>query len=287
MLTALRRALADAGLATAHSRVACNVLLNEHRVAHAFVDGRFVVARVLEAGAAAREHAALRDAFAVLGHAVPEPLALVHVDGTAFLFCRGVTHRPAQLEAVAAGPLWRNIIDDLNSCAAAFVVAPGGASHVDTARGVVHRYAHEPFAAVLAGWIDEAAARLDHLPHVRQHGDFVANNVGLTARGPVYFDWEDFGRVTLPWFDLVTLAGSAAGFDAGRLIGGPLPDALESRLTRERLSVPGYVLLCLATFLDVKERHGYGAGIIDRVRHCADELAAGMRERARSEARAS
>jgi hypothetical protein len=51
------------------------------------------------------------------------------------------------------------------------------------------------------------------LSYVRQHGDLVANNVGVTARGIVIFDWEDFGRVELPGFDIALFLASCLDYN--------------------------------------------------------------------------
>lgn len=46
---------------------------------------------------------------------------------------------------------------------------------------------------------------LDFLPSIPQHGDFTFTNLGVTSsRNIVVFDWEDYGCVRYPGFDLVT-----------------------------------------------------------------------------------
>ena len=92
---------------------------------------------------------------------------------------------------------------------------------IDGARRFVAPGDREPHSAALAHMIDDLddaeakalrrvmddrdPAALDRLPHVSQHGDLVINNLGRAARGMVIFDWEDFGRVTLPGFDVARL----------------------------------------------------------------------------------
>jgi thiamine kinase-like enzyme len=52
-------------------------------------------------------------------------------------------------------------------------------------------------------WVENVELR--ELPEVPQHGDFVHNNLGR-ARDTLYvFDWEDYGKVCLPGFDLAML----------------------------------------------------------------------------------
>jgi hypothetical protein len=156
-------------------------------------------------------------------------------------------------------------------------------AHSVTARKLVDGYAGAPFHAVLDEWLDgPAGAWLDALPQVRQHGDFCLNNIGVDGRQLVVFDWEDFGRVTLPGFDVVVLAASSLGLDHARLDAllatdkprplGILVHELRRRLGVDRKAFRRYALLCLVTFLNLKERF-YGPGIVAQVRSLADGLA--------------
>jgi hypothetical protein len=59
---------------------------------------------------------------------------------------------------------------------------------------------------------------LADLPSIAQHGDFTANNLGFQHGDvPVVYDWEDYGLVDLPGFDIALLLGSLATFDAPQL----------------------------------------------------------------------
>lgn len=59
--------------------------------------------------------------------------------------------------------------------------------------------------------------RMAGLPARKQHGDFVMNNLGIRSSGLVVFDWEDFGKICLPGFDLAVLAASMIDFDPHKL----------------------------------------------------------------------
>jgi hypothetical protein len=52
---------------------------------------------------------------------------------------------------------------------------------------------------------------------IAQHGDFVLNNFGQTRHGLFVFDWEDYGKVTIPGLDLATFIFSVTEFDAGKI----------------------------------------------------------------------
>lgn len=75
--------------------------------------------------------------------------------------------------------------------------------------------------------LDLARDALPGLPPMPQHGDLVANNLGLRPDGTlVVFDWEDYGAVDLPGLDLFTLDMSL-GTQAGAGGSGLPPPAVE------------------------------------------------------------
>jgi len=65
---------------------------------------------------------------------------------------------------------------------------------------------------------DTETPNLATLPSIEQHGDFTANNLGFRhGDTPVVYDWEDYGLVDVPGFDVALLLASFAEFDAIRL----------------------------------------------------------------------
>ncbi len=60
---------------------------------------------------------------------------------------------------------------------------------------------------------ERIAELLSSLPAVKQHGDFTFNNLSKGGEGLIIFDWEDFGRVNYPGYDLATLIFSSFKFD--------------------------------------------------------------------------
>ena len=117
-------------------------------------------------------------------------------------------------------------------------------------------------------WTADAGVRvLDSLATVAQHGDFTANNIGITRSGIVVFDWADFGVVELPGFDLATLVLSMTGFEPARvlqLLAGTDPSLVlftESACARLGLSHTMFralLPLYLAVFLSLKSQFGTG-----------------------------
>jgi len=74
-------------------------------------------------------------------------------------------------------------------------------------------FAEHGLAQIARRWmLDEALVTIEGLAAMPQHGDLVLNNLGLATDGAlVIFDWEDFGTVSLPGFDLLTLELSVSG----------------------------------------------------------------------------
>lgn len=59
---------------------------------------------------------------------------------------------------------------------------------------------------------------LEMLPLVKQHGDFTRVNLGIgKAKKFVIFDWEDFGKICIPGFDLATILIDLADFKEASL----------------------------------------------------------------------
>lgn len=52
------------------------------------------------------------------------------------------------------------------------------------------------------------------LPNIPQHGDFVLSNLAWARTRLIVFDYEDFGRIQLPGFDMATLYLSLFEFEA-------------------------------------------------------------------------
>lgn len=245
-------------------------------------DGSFFHIRVKEQGVWPYEYDNIRSAWEVFPEHVPEPLGRYHSGGWEIIVVRGVAHRQVATGSLAGNRygLEQQILGYLDlSRRRAEVVAPRE-SHREFLREVQARATTPACAEIAAQWIAEE--HLDLLPHIRQHGDFMVGNFGLTGRGLVIFDWEDFGRVRLPGFDLCTLLASESMFDADRLraimaganLQSPEYGALIDKGCRAlglasdlfRRLIPLY----LAVFLDLKR--DYGKAIGQRVGKAVQDL---------------
>lgn len=131
-------------------------------------------------------------------------------------------------------------------------------------------FAGTKLSQVVEPWLmSPGREQIERLPHVWQHGDFARANIGETDSGLVVFDWEDYGKITLPGFDLCTLVASFIGIDPDRLkalrtgdSGADFSAMVDSACGVMRLDpglfrrlMPLYLLL----FLRLKARYGHAA----------------------------
>ncbi len=281
MIDLVTDVLESRGLVPADRLEACNVYIGKNLVFHAYgKGGEFVVVKIRESAEIEAEFAAMRLAHETMPEHVPRPLALHRARDRYLLVMEGVAHEPLIHHAVerhgaAIAEAMRRFIDG----AASRFVAPGAPGD----RG--------PHSATLARMIDsldgpEAGALrrvvagldlavLDRLAHVSQHGDLVMNNFGRAARGMIIFDWEDFGRVTLPGLDVALLICSCLRHDMARIerlfetgqprhMGEILAHFCAGEIDRElfRRLLPVYY----GTFQNLKRSLGYGAEIIEKCR---------------------
>jgi hypothetical protein len=229
--------------------------------------GRFVHLKASTHVSLESEHSATLRASAIHGAAVPRPIAHVVEAGWELLLTEG-----RRFETLQPWTLNRRVALDLVEFLARAAVtasrpSPGrhGAFLVRCLAGASTPIARHALRSWLSG---DRARQLDELAIVAQHGDFTANNIGITDPGVVVFDWADFGAVELPGFDLATLLLSLTGFDAGRAYAaldgaeepvGNLIHAAGERLGLERHRFHDLLPLYLAVFLALKS--DYAAGI--------------------------
>ena len=220
MIDLITDVLDQRGLIPADRFDACNIYIGKNLVFHAYdKDGKFVVAKVRESADAEAEFAALQLAHETMPEVVPRPLALQRVGHTYLMLIEGVAHVPLVNHAVERrgaelAQVMRRFID---GAAARFVLTDEREPHSATIARMTDDL-DEPEAEVLRQVMDGLDLEgLDRLPHVSQHGDLVLNNFGCAKRGMIIFDWEDFGRVTLPGFDVALMICSCLRHDMARI----------------------------------------------------------------------
>lgn len=224
--------------------------------------------RVKQRGVVPAEYEKCCEGWRSFPQYAPEPLGRYFRDRWEIILVRGVSHRRVCLGDIASNR--QGLIEELiaffsASCEAGHVAQPVE-PHRAFLRSVQERATDQNCAAIVNRWL--AVDELDRLPHIAQHGDFAVNNLGLRDSGLVVFDWEDFGRVALPGFDLCTVVASDSGLNPERLRAvmqgaGPQSD-LYQHLLQKACSVIGLtpelfrrlIPLYLAIFLDLKRDYG-------------------------------
>lgn len=251
-----------------------NVTLSKNALFHLFSDsGEYFILKVADEHAIQAEFAALRELWPKLGTMAPEPLGATAFGGQSILVLRGVRHSALShrnLErcgSTVREALFKLLEVQAGATPPARQDAPGFAG---AALAALRRRRPDELDS-LAVFTDERLEALSMLPAVKQHGDFLPPNLGLTPAGLIVFDWEDYGRVTMPGFDLLVFVIWMANFDAAAifsLIERP-SDALPDQLIRGfcaacRIDPAALHLLAVMSgicFFHLKRSLGYTEGI--------------------------
>jgi ubiquinone/menaquinone biosynthesis C-methylase UbiE len=250
--------------------VAWNVVFGRSTNIQLFVDQRLAYnVKVSEKNLAA-EYGALAQARKALGEHAPEPLLLTDSNHANILVCRGIS-------SFSTHAIDRKTLDFLNlymRSASEHFSAPGtGENLVASVRAIARKYANETGILGLEKLIgDRQYAILRGLKPVKQHGDLGAGNLRWAGSRLVLFDWEDFGIITVPGFDLYLLISSLHGFSVKRSnswfernrthIGRLVCETVGIELPEFLALGPLYLML----FFHLKYELGYGQSIVDVVR---------------------
>lgn len=207
------------------------------------------------------EYESLVRARADYGRHVPQPLLHRALDGLDVMVTEGVRYAPLHARDVELGK--HTVVSRLATFfeTQTRLCRPSQtATHVARLQNVLTTPVARELADAFLPWLaGDPAALLTQLPHVPQHCDFTANNLGFAGGELVVFDWEDAGVSSLHGLDICTLLMSVAEFDRERfsrlLAAGPA----EGRSVVRRLTaaagipyelflelVPAYLLEWLA-----------------------------------------
>jgi hypothetical protein len=248
-------------------------------------DGSYLHVKAAEFITLRDEARVYADAFSRHGEYMPEPRGFTTCEGWELLIAEGVEHRPLHPNPLADAPGASLVAREIWRYFAAASRTPRDEDPRHAHESLVGRlrqtFRDSPFAPLVAQWSSESAlGALAALGAVAQHGDFVENNLGMTPRGLRVFDWEDFGKVALPGFDLCTLAVSLANGiapDADMDRHGPLASRIDAFVAPacESLGLDldtfwHLVPLYLLAFLHLKQ--GYATGVRDRTARLLQRL---------------
>ncbi len=224
MLGVIQSKLRALGLVRPQSQTYCNVSIKLDNVLIDLFDdqGRYLYLRVAETYDLQAEYKIAKSVWQMFEAFVPRPLEFFREQGLSCIVFEGVDFqfvRGRDLLAAGVGDrLGRGMLDFF----AATMSSRGSgapAPEVDCVlAGIDERFAgteHECLWQQVRAGLD--LPYLASLPSLRQHGDFVPNNLGSRKSRIIIFDWEDFGKVCLPGFDLAVLLASCVDFDSNEL----------------------------------------------------------------------
>ena len=271
MIESIYSVLNELDLLPRASEMPCNIFFLRKINIQVFIDKKnFFHVKLSRQSSLSNEYEALRQAFSLWPAMVPQPLALRRRDGYELLICRGIRHQKA-LPADVFGltqPLFKSLMKFFEVSQKHFLSKGRQKPHSIAIRDIGRSFVGMPFMPSIEEWLSSSGgSTIDNLPHVKQHGDLVVGNIGVTKLGFAIFDWEDFGGVVLPGFDLATLLCSAMEFDPERIIGGIIAktDPAVMRMLTAYCRVCGIdqeMFVCmlpiyLMIFLYLKETEGY------------------------------
>jgi Phosphotransferase enzyme family len=158
-----------------------------------------------------REYHALQRAMSIIPDAVPIPLSLRRRDGLDLLVTGGIAVqavRRMSKEFIAF------LTRYLETTTMGFREADA-VTHRRFLSDICGSGCLDEWSGELGSWLASSQSGfIDDLPLVAQHGDFCLHNLGVSHGHYIIFDWEDFGRVWLPGFDLIVFVVSFLGLKA-------------------------------------------------------------------------
>lgn len=242
-------------------------------------DGSFVHAKVAEHVTLGEEVRVYHEALRAYGDFMPAPIGYSVRGPWEIFLAEGIEHRPLSVNPLNHSRRAHKLRDELSRFFArgARRTTPNPPAHDYDAllKRLDATFSETPFASLITYWrSSEATQLLDAIGAAPQHGDFVTNNIGTRKTRLVVYDWEDFGKVSLPGFDLCTFAISlmndgmvdADGLTRGRPSGDRLGTLVNPACVAMDLDVDQFwrlVPLYLLTFLHLKQ--GYGSRIRSRI----------------------
>jgi hypothetical protein len=216
-----------------------------------------------------REYCALHRALTVFPDSVPTPLALRQCGGFDFLVTLGIAVHCVRRVSVELTAFVKSFLEMTTT----EFREPDDVSHRRFLSDLCCSGYVGEWSAELGSWLASwPSGVIDRMPHVAQHGDFCLLNVGVKRGRYIIFDWEDFGRVSLPGFDLAVLVMSLLGWKADAVIsvlGGSGPEEarqllifLKNMLEVSEMGLRDIIKVYAIIFLHLKRSLKYRPPII-------------------------
>ena len=220
-----------------------------------------------------REYRGLAAAYRAMPSNVPEPIRLATCRRYQVLVTRGIRHAPVLplRGATNVAAFEQGVSAYLETSARAFARS-NMAPSLDTIRAAL-RSANE--RVQWPGWAmyyEGIRNLVERLTPVEQHGDLSVNNIGVRDGALVFFDWEDFGEIDLPGFDLAVLLLSINEFSYEKLAAKLERPTMEADIARRGcaafgMAAPEFLRLFGAyasLYIETKTRLGYPERVTDR-----------------------
>lgn len=281
MIKIIEEALNKYGLIGKQSRYSYNVYRRGEIVYFLVVNnGAQFAVKVSKHKSFEGEFEATKEAFKAFNNcvSVPEPLFFSDEFGISLLISRGIRFTPITsvlsnryLEVFKYG-----IYEYIDRSKEHFTNNLTDETHSAMVEKLRTYFYGTSISVLLPKWFDIVGEHtLNSFAHVKQHGDFVVTNVGISSKNLSVIDWEDYGKLTLPGIDVLTICASYLGMEETkieRLIYHKQPLNL-SEIINYYCNVYGirYELfkelapLYFTSFLYLKKRYGYGKAIINKV----------------------
>ncbi len=211
-----------------------------------------------------------------------QPLGYHELEGRRYIINQAIAHEPLSAQK------FLNNINLQESLAAYFSLSLEKNIPIDNTQEAEQR----PFILSLL-YNPQIFIYPQHIDHVQslyqklmtygsseQHGDFVLNNLGVHDDQIIIFDWEDYGRIQLPGFDLVTFLISLFHFDIDKLVEELYLNPTIQRCTKPYMTYLDcsieefieYMPLYLYAFLYIKQQFGYSKDSIQRTQKSISQL---------------
>ena len=289
MISEIEKSLKKSGLISEKAKYSYNIYrrraINGEIVYFLFVEnGDQFAVKVSKYKSLDREYKAAKVAFKILKNnvSVPEPLCCSDESGLSLMISRGIQFMPLTNSLANKYPDVFNagLFEYIDKTKEYFKINRPISTHSDMVVKMATYFNDSPISPLLLEWLDLIGdQKLNAIDHVKQHGDFGTTNVGISSNHLSVIDWEDYGKLTLPGIDVLTVCASYLGMEETkieRLIDQRAPGNLNEIIMyfcnaygiRYELFTE-LVPLYLTNFLYLKRKYGYRKKIIDPVEKIA------------------
>lgn len=230
-----------------------------------------------------REYAALEECSRLYPGLIPVPVTFAESDQHVILATKNINHTVIGLGEIflTAGQIQTFLTGRERIIKPEHITTHDHVQTFNQALNVLPEYLRQNIQAIrlLRAW-DKI---LKAFPVIPQHGDLAINNMAKACTGLILFDWEDYGFVTVPGFDLCVLLVSGCNFDLSELI-LQIENDLD-KVNQESFIYPiihglglhvsqllDLILIQLVIFYQLKIQLGYGSDVIGNTESLLSQL---------------